>query len=76
MALVPCTQCRQPFYAACHDGSCLDVLCPYCTYAEISPDELGATAPLAADSPAHRQPDSVRAGAAPRMADSLQTHHG
>ena len=33
MALVPCAQCRQPFYASCHDCSCLDVTCPYCEYA-------------------------------------------
>lgn len=36
MALTPCARCRQPFYAACHDGACLigATLCPWCTYAE------------------------------------------
>jgi len=34
MALVPCRQCAQPFYASCHDASCRDALCPYCEYAE------------------------------------------
>jgi len=34
MALVPCRQCSQSFYASCHDASCLDALCPYCEYAE------------------------------------------
>jgi len=34
MALVPCRRCRQPFYASCHDGACIDVLCPYCEYGE------------------------------------------
>ncbi len=39
MALVPCWQCRQPFYASCHDASCVDALCPYCEYAEPSLDD-------------------------------------
>jgi len=34
MALVPCQQCSQPFYASCHDASCIDALCPYCAYDE------------------------------------------
>jgi hypothetical protein len=34
MALVPCRQCRQPFYASCHDGSCFEALCPSCEYGE------------------------------------------
>lgn len=38
MALVPCVRCRQPFYASCHDASCLDALCPYCEYGEGSVD--------------------------------------
>jgi len=33
MALVPCRQCGQPFYASCHDASCIDALCPSCEYA-------------------------------------------
>ena len=39
MALVPCRQCRQPFYASCHDASCLDALCPHCAYAEPALDD-------------------------------------
>jgi len=39
MALVPCAQCRQPFYASCHDASCIGAVCPYCEYAEILPEE-------------------------------------
>jgi hypothetical protein len=39
MALVPCRQCHQPFYASCHDASCIDALCPYCEYAEPVPHE-------------------------------------
>lgn len=34
MALVPCWQCGQPFYASCHDASGIDALCPYCAFAE------------------------------------------
>ncbi len=44
MALVPCRQCSQPFYASCHDASCLDPLCPYCEYAEPATHAL-PTAP-------------------------------
>jgi hypothetical protein len=32
MALVACIACGQPFYASCHDGSCLDAVCPLCEY--------------------------------------------
>ncbi len=39
MALVPCRQCRQPFYASCHDASCLDALCPYCADAAPALDD-------------------------------------
>jgi len=39
MALVPCALCRQPFYASCHDASCIGAVCPYCEYAEILPEE-------------------------------------
>ena len=24
--------CGQPFYASCHDASCIDALCPLCEY--------------------------------------------
>jgi hypothetical protein len=34
MALVPCVVCAQPFYASCHDASCIDAICPYCAYAD------------------------------------------
>ncbi len=43
MALVPCRQCVQPFYASCHDASCIDALCPYCEYAEPVLNEPPAT---------------------------------
>ncbi len=39
MALVPCRQCHQPFYASCHDASCVDALCPSCAYAEPVVDD-------------------------------------
>jgi hypothetical protein len=39
MALVPCAVCRQPFYASCHDASCVDAVCPLCEYAEVMDDE-------------------------------------
>jgi hypothetical protein len=32
MSLVACAVCRQPFYASCHDSSCIDATCPYCEY--------------------------------------------
>jgi hypothetical protein len=32
MALVACITCGQPFYASCHDASCLDAVCPLCEY--------------------------------------------
>ena len=32
MALVACIACGQPFYASCHDGSCIDAVCPLCEY--------------------------------------------
>ena len=43
MALVACRQCEQPFYASCHDASCIDALCPYCEYAEPAPNEAPVT---------------------------------
>jgi len=43
MALVPCRQCSQPFYASCHDASCVDALCPYCEYAEPASHAPSAT---------------------------------
>jgi hypothetical protein len=45
MALIPCRQCLQPFYASCHDGSCFDALCPSCEYAEEFPAATPVTAP-------------------------------
>jgi hypothetical protein len=32
MALVACIACGQPFYASCHDASCIDAVCPQCEY--------------------------------------------
>ena len=32
MALVACIACGQPFYASCHDASCIDAMCPQCEY--------------------------------------------
>jgi len=43
MALIPCRQCSQPFYASCHDASCIDALCPYCEYAEPATNAPPAT---------------------------------
>jgi len=39
MALVACSRCRQPFYASCHDGSCVDAACPRCEYGDDAPRE-------------------------------------
>jgi hypothetical protein len=39
MALVACAECRQPFYASCHDSSCLDALCPWCEYEDAGSDD-------------------------------------
>jgi hypothetical protein len=39
MALVACAECRQPFYASCHDCSCLDALCPWCEYVAAGSDD-------------------------------------
>ena len=39
MALVACSRCRQPFYASCHDGSCVDAACPRCEYGDVAPRE-------------------------------------
>jgi len=36
MALVPCAICRQPFYASCHDASCIDAVCPLCDYPDAA----------------------------------------
>lgn len=44
MALVPCVQCRQPFYASCSDAACVDALCPYCAYAELLPEDSDGAA--------------------------------
>jgi hypothetical protein len=55
MALVPCIGCAQPFYASCHDASCIDALCPLCEYGE-SPD--------AANSPAIMQAEKTHSAAA------------
>ena len=70
MALVPCVQCRQPFYASCHDASCIGAVCPYCEYAEILPEETygddvsptryhgdGRPAPSAAPTTRPRRPE-------------------
>jgi hypothetical protein len=35
MAVIPYVRCRQPFYASCHDGTCLDALCAFCEYDEF-----------------------------------------
>jgi hypothetical protein len=56
MSLVACALCRQPFYASCHDCSCLDAVCPYCEYGDrengdalrVSDKPLGALAVRAA----------------------------
>ena len=35
MALVACVACGQPFYASCHDASCIDAVCPLCEYGPL-----------------------------------------
>lgn len=52
MALVACAACRQPFYASCHDNTCIDALCPYCEYedAAAARDVLPGDAPDATPS--------------------------
>jgi len=63
MALVPCRECRQPFYASCHDGSCGGAVCPHCEYAELAMDDRpravdaspsAAVAGAVSDAAAHR----------------------
>ena len=39
MALVACSRCRQPFYASCHDSTCIDAACPHCEYGDDGPRE-------------------------------------
>jgi hypothetical protein len=39
MALVPCVVCASPFYASCHDASCVDAICPFCEYADTEEEE-------------------------------------
>ena len=60
MALIPCVRCRQPFYASCHDGTCLDALCAFCEYDEFL-DGGGGLAPFPRPLTEERQRDiSVR----------------
>ncbi len=66
MALVPCAQCRQPFYASCHDASCSGAVCPYCEYAEILPTRSTETR--------HRRPVISWMGS-PRRARRLTIGH-
>jgi len=56
MALAPCVRCRQPFYASCHDGSCVGALCPYCEYGD---DERGGGGALSADANASEEVISI-----------------
>lgn len=50
MALVPCARCGQPFYASCHDASCIDALCPLCEYDESPSADDGGEAFVPLDS--------------------------
>jgi len=51
MALVACSRCRQPFYAFCHDGSCIDAACPRCEYGDDGPREAARGDAEAKDPP-------------------------
>jgi hypothetical protein len=75
MALVPCWQCGQPFYASCHDASCIDALCPYCTYAEPAEPATNAP-PTATDPPVQRATEATAAPLLPAVSrDSVRAHH-
>ena len=50
MALVACVACDQPFYASCHDASCLDAMCPLCEY---GPPDGVPSAPAGVGHPPH-----------------------
>jgi hypothetical protein len=63
MALVACIACGQPFYASCHDASCIDAVCPLCEYGP--PD--GAPAPEVAEQRGRRE-DASHGGDARRRA--------
>lgn len=57
MSLVACAVCRQPFYASCHDGACLDAACPRCELAEVH----GDSALVAGDDPSAAPTVSIAA---------------
>ena len=74
MALVPCWQCGQPFYASCHDASGIDALCPYCAFAEPAKSVTNAP-PTATDPPVHR-PMGAAAPLSPAVSrDSVRAHY-
>ena len=61
MALVACIACGQPFYASCHDASCIDAVCPLCEYGP--PD--GAPSDEVADQHSRREDTSLCGDARP-----------
>ena len=71
MALVACIACGQPFYASCHDASCIDAMCPLCEYGP--PD--GAPSDEVADQRSRREDTSLCGDArpCPCEADSIQS---
>jgi hypothetical protein len=69
MALVACIACGQPFYASCHDASCINAVCPLCEYGP--PD--GAPAHEVAEQHGRRQDASLCADVRPRLCKADST---
>jgi hypothetical protein len=72
MALVACIACGQPFYASCHDASCIDAMCPLCAYGP--PD--GAPAHEVVEQHNRREDASHRGDARPRACKAGFTTRG
>jgi hypothetical protein len=70
MALVACIACGQPFYASCHDASCIDAVCPLCEYGP--PDR--ALAEELAEQHGRREDASHRGDARPCACKADSTH--
>ena len=77
MALVACAVCRQPFYASCHDGSCIDAVCPLCEYAPDGARSGNGSAPPGPwpmrGASAVRRPDMVARRTAGRRSHPFET---
>jgi hypothetical protein len=70
MALVACIACGQPFYASCHDASCIDAVCPLCEYGP--PD--AAPADEVAEQHSRREDASHHGDAQPCPCEADSTH--